>query len=749
MLVAMAAIACKQPGCTGTIEDGYCDACGMAPAGGATAKTGTPQTAAPAASTTGRSQPVSARTGSGRTPSTRSGRSTRSTRSGSTRSGRTGSTARALGGRPLARPPLPPLDPLASLVPAVVPERKRFCSNCDAGLKRDAGFCPKCGQEYSFLASLNPGDMVAGKYEIKGTIAFGGLGWIYLALDTVLNRWVILKGLLNSKDPRMLEVAVQEREFLAAVKHPNIVGIYDFVTHGPPGREEGFIAMECVNGKTLMTLRKEANGPLPVPEAISYIAEILPALGYLDDSGMVYCDFKPENVMVEEETVKLIDLGAVRRVDDTGGDIYGSKGYIAPEAHEAPTPLSDLYSVARALAVLVASFDFQGKYEHSLPPPSECDVFANHEPLYRFLLKATREKPEERFQSAAEMAEQLVGVLHAILGEKSELKFESTIFDPDSDRSIDADGEKPRSSGDGIPRLKVDKEDPAANVILAAAAVSDHDRRRAIFERAYKQFPGSLELGLRIVDELVSLGKHQEAEDRLIALQQQQGQLPWGSWRFAWYRGRSLLGRGQKRETVAAFSAIVDELPGELAPKAALARAHEQAGEHDRAIELYDAVSRADPAFTSAAIGLARCHEVKGDRKAAAEALRRVPPTSNRYARAQMALARLMIKESDALGTPDADCVVQASTALSALDGLMEGLEVHRLRADVLAVAVAIAESPVPFPKEPILGVRFAARPLRAAAERELRTCARIAESREDRIRFVDAANAVRPMTWT
>lgn len=735
---------CLQPGCTGTIEDGYCDACGMAPAGAGTAKTGAPSASAPAASTTGRSQPTSARTGSGRTPSTRSGRSSRSTRSGSTRSGRTG-TSRALGGRPLARPPLPPLDPLASLVAPTVPERKRFCSNCDAALKRDAGFCAKCGQEYSFLASLNPGDMVAGKYEIKGTIAFGGLGWIYLALDTVLNRWVILKGLLNSKDPRMIEVAVQEREYLAAVKHPNIVGIYDFVSHG----SEGFIVMECVNGKTLMKLRKEANGPLPVPEAISYVAEILPALGYLDDMGLVYCDFKPENVMVEEETVKLIDLGAVRRVDDTGGDIYGSKGYIAPEAHDAPTPLSDLFSVARALAVMVASFDFQGKYEYTLPPPSECDVFAQHEPLYRFLLKATRAKPEERFQSAAEMAEQLLGVLHAVLGDKSELKLESTIFDPDSDRSVEAEDDQPRSSGDGIPRLKVDKEDPAANVILAAAAIADHDRRRAIFERALKQFPGSLELALRIVDELVSLGKHGEAEERLLAIQKQHGQLPWGSWRFSWYRGRSLLARGETKQTVAAFESIVDELPGELAPKAALARAHERAGELDRAIALYDGVSRADPAFTSAAIGLARCHEAKGNRAAAAEALRRVPATSNRYARAQVALARLMIKQTGSLGAPDAECVVQASTAVAALDGLMEGLEVHRLRAEVLAAAIALAESEVPFPKEPILGVPFRARALRAAAERELRACARISEARDDRLRYVDAANAVRPITWT
>src|SRR5262249_47916280 len=206
---------CAQPQCGGTIEDGYCNACGMGAAGGGATKT-TAMNGGPAAG--------SARTGSarsGRTPSTRSARSTRSTRStrsGSTRSGRTAS--RVVGARPLARPPLPPQDPLAAIVPGVVPDRKRYCSSCESPLKRETGFCPKCGQEYSFKPTLEPGALVADKYEIKGTIAFGGLGWIYLALDTVLNRWVILKGLLNSKDPKMLEVAVQEREFLAAVKHP-------------------------------------------------------------------------------------------------------------------------------------------------------------------------------------------------------------------------------------------------------------------------------------------------------------------------------------------------------------------------------------------------------------------------------------------------------------------------------------------------------------------------------------------------
>ncbi len=584
--------------------------------------------------------------------------------------------------------------------------------------------------------------MVAGKYEIKGTIAFGGLGWIYLGLDTVLSRWVIMKGLLNSKDPHMVEVAVKEREYLASVKHPNIVGIYDFITQG----SEGFIVMEYVNGKTLMTLRKEKGGPLPPAEAISYILEILPAFGYLDDCDLVYCDFKPENAMVEEETVKLIDLGAVRQADDIGGDIYGSKGYTAPEAHEKPSPLSDLYSLARALAMLVASFDFQGKYETSLPPPEECDVFAQNEALYRFLLKATRAKPEERFQSAAEMAEQLVGVLRHTVGAGDIGPIESALFDPDSDRGIDSgvDAELSHRAHDGIPRLKVDKEDAAANVILAAGAVGDPDKRLKMFERALKTYPASLELKLRRLDELVSLGRWADAEIGLDEVQKEAPQ----DWRLAWYRGRALLAQGKTQETLTTFHAILDELPGELAPKQALGRAYEAHGELDRAIGYYDAVSKADPSFTSAAFGLARCLEKKKDKAGAAEAYRRVSSTSSRFGAAQMALARLLVSSS--LGPLTNDELVLASDAVEALAGIMEGLEVHRLRADVLVAAAKHVEQTKRSGGEArVLGMPLVGRDLRRAAEAELRTCARIVGNDDERIRFVDEANRIRPVTWT
>ena len=647
-----------------------------------------------------------------------------------------------MGGVPSLRPPLAPQDPLVALVPGEVPERKRHCSNCEAKLGREAGFCPKCGQEYSFKPSLNPGDLVAGKYEIKGTMAFGGLGWIYLALDTVLSRWVVLKGLLNSKDPNMVAVAVKEREYLAAVKHPRVVSIYDFIAHG----REGFIVMEYVNGKTLMSLRKEKGGPLPVQEAISYILELLPAFAYLDEMGLVYCDFKPENAMVEGETVKLIDMGAVRREDDPDGDVYGSKGYAAPEASDHPTALSDLYTVARALAVLVADFDFQGKYERTLPPRAEVPAFAAHESLYRFLQKATRAKVEERFQTAEEMGEQLVGVLREVATGGADLgPSESVLFDH-AERSVDS-ASLTRSSQQahrGIPALKVDGADAGANIVLAAAAVQDPAKRRELYLRARKSFPASMELRLRSIDGLVEQGELAAAEKELAEL----GQAPSTTdWRIAWYRARLLLASGKLPDSIARFEAILDDLPGELGPKQALARACELSGDLDRAVRYYDTVSRADPSFTAAAFGLARCLERKGDRPGAAAALDRVTAASSRYTAAQLEKARVLTSDPARL---DMVQLGQASTALEGIKGAIEGLEVHRVGADVLRSAAELLErkaAPADASAR-ILGVPLLATSLRLAAEGELRACARFAPSEAEKVQLIDEANRVRPMTF-
>src|SRR5579883_2549387 len=134
---------CQRPKCTGTIEDGYCNVCGLAAVRSQT--TSQKQTTTP----TGRSASI---TGTGSSPLTNRSRGSRRTSSTSTRSSR-----KQLGAGLVSIPELPSTEPeKAIMAEAKVPDNKRFCSNCNNSLGREKGFCPKCGQKYSFIASLNP-----------------------------------------------------------------------------------------------------------------------------------------------------------------------------------------------------------------------------------------------------------------------------------------------------------------------------------------------------------------------------------------------------------------------------------------------------------------------------------------------------------------------------------------------------------------------------------------------------------------
>jgi serine/threonine-protein kinase PknG len=317
-----------------------------------------------------------------------------------------------------------------------VPERKRFCSRSDCGAPvgrsrgektgRTEGFCTKCGHPYSFVPKLHAGDIVHGQYEVVGCLAHGGLGWIYLAVDrAVSDRWVVLKGLLDTGDQDAMAAAISERRFLAEIEHSNIVRIYNFVEHldQRTGSLDGYIVMEYVGGKSLKEIansRRTPDGsrdPLPVEQACAYGIEALEALGHLHSRNLLYCDFKVDNAIQTEDQLKLIDMGAVRRMDDDESAIYGTVGYQAPEvADVGPSVASDLYTVARTLAVL--TFDFQGYtsvYVDSLPDPDTIEVLRRYESFYRLLVRATDPDPARRFASAQEMSEQLTGVLREVV----------------------------------------------------------------------------------------------------------------------------------------------------------------------------------------------------------------------------------------------------------------------------------------------------------------------------------------------
>jgi serine/threonine-protein kinase PknG len=458
---------CQRPGCGGTLEDMgggelYCDTCGLAPlpvaaaVGGAGSAAGSAAGSVPAARGTdsGRSESsqtsshssrssrsssrASRRSVSGRLSRSLSGNATgRSVSVRSSRSAGSGPTRGKLGAGLVSVPTVPRPDPAAAVLEnPEVSERKRFCSKGDCGAPvgrsrgdrpgRTEGFCSKCGHPYSFSPKLRPGDIVHGQYHVVGCLAHGGLGWIYLAVDrAVSDRWVVLKGLLDTGDEDALAAAVSERRFLAEIEHPNIVRIYNFVEHldQRTGTLDGYIVMAYVGGKSMKEIANERRTPdgrrepLPVAQAIAYAIEALDALGHLHSRNLLYCDFKVDNAIQTEDRLELIDMGAVRRMDDTESAIYGTVGYQAPEVAEVgPSVASDLYTVARTLAVL--TFDFQGYtnvFVDSLPDPGNIEVFSRYESFYRLLVRATDPDPDKRFSSAEEMSDQLLGVLREVV----------------------------------------------------------------------------------------------------------------------------------------------------------------------------------------------------------------------------------------------------------------------------------------------------------------------------------------------
>ena len=445
-----------------------------------------------------------------------------------------------------------------------VPPHKRFCANPDCHdaqgnptplTRREAGFCPACGKPYSFVPTLKPGDLVADQYEVKGCMAYGGLGWVYLGMDTVLNRWVVLKGLLNTADESAAAAAVAERQFLAAVKHANIVGIYNFVSRGV----EGFIVMEFVNGTTLKTVRKE-RGPLPPAEAIAYVHRILGAFAYLHAAGMVYCDMKPDNFMLEgvPPDVKLIDMGGVRRLDDPGGDIYGTRGYSAPEAGEGPTVVSDLYTLGRTLAVLLMDFRFQSEFEFDLPPPDQQEVLARHDSLHRFLLKATQRDPNLRFQSADEMADQLAGVLRDVVAGTSPPKPADSMHFQGDVLAMHEDLDRPQSQA--AARFEGAGRRPWGGLFVrdrAGRPTSAGGLRCCT--KGSSNSPDSRELRLRLAHALIALEMFVKAAEILDQVEKED---PF-DWRVAWYRGYALLAQAQAAAADSAFDKIFNPSDGD------------------------------------------------------------------------------------------------------------------------------------------------------------------------------------------
>lgn len=707
---------------------------------------------------------------------------------GSGRSGRSRPSGRRLGGGLVSMPKVSPLDPRTAVMQnPEVPEHKRFCWKCQQPVGRTAegkpgaveGECGRCASPFNFRPLLQPGEMVADQYEVQGCLAHGGLGWIYLAIDrNVSDRWVVLKGLQNPLDFEAHVVALAERQFLSEVAYPGIVKIHNFVKHRS-GRDvaDGYIVMEYVGGRSLKKmLDLRAPERIPASEAIAFMMEILPALDYLHSFGLAYNDLKPDNIMVSEDEVKLIDLGAVAAMESYGS-IYGTPGYQAPEITETgPTVASDIYTVGRTLAALVLDMpkNADGHQLPGIPSPEDQPLLRDYPALYRLLCRATDPDPRRRFPTAYAMYGQLAGVLRMVLAydtgkehPQASLEFGAMRGDfgietliGQTDGMTDGRHRLPALDAPSVvaalPVPLIDTEDPSADLLSTLLHGDPRHALDALRRTADRIVSGTipepetfeLEGTLTAVRAHLDLGEVVPACDRLADLRPDYGT----DWRIEWYSAVAALLDGQYERAYEYFDLVHGMLPGEIAPALALAATAELTLQHlgdaadDRwhrlAEEYYRTVWRTNHGVVSAAFGLARRLAADGGLLEAVEVLDQVPEASRYQSVARMTGCLLLVSQPIP-ETTEADLLEAAARLDAAPD------EPRALQLQVIVVGAALewvrAGGRSADPDATLLGFPFTPLGLQRGLESSLRALARIAPHRLHRYRLVDLANYVRP----
>ncbi|WNV85471.1 tetratricopeptide repeat protein [Umezawaea sp. Da 62-37] len=737
--------ACARESCSGTISaTGYCSKCGLLP----------PSPSRPA--DPGPPPPVETPpTATGRVTSTDAARPQQTTGQG------TGDDEVPL---PVVR--LPDL-PDRVLGRPEVPEAQRFCGKrgCGAPVGRALpgqpaaaeGYCPACGSPFSFTPRLRPGDRVAGRYDVEGCVGHGGLGFVYLATDDRLHRHVALKGLIDVNNTAAVRIAENESEVLVALEHPNIVRIFDVVVHD----DSRYIVMEFVDGLSLREVKNRgrallnpAEGRLLTEHVVVYGREILIALAYLHDQGLLYCDMKPDNVIHGEQRIKLIDFGGIRRIDDHESPWVGTEHYQAPEAElreHGLTVRSDVHTVGRTLRELFDASD------GALPGGRAGPIAFGIRSFQHVLARATAPY-EQRFASAKEMLVQLDGVLNEILSlrDRGSRPVVSTLF-AEPAVLLDAGlGQPPPlehwTAGVELPLgarpsprdialgLPVPREDPQDEQLAFLRTVRAPDAGRLL--KKLERATSSVEVEFRRLRALLELSDVEGARRCLAVARRKLARRAGHDWRVHWHRALVALADGDAGTAAEDFEAVYRDIPGEETPKLALGLCAEHTGEDPEPFYHALWVHRGQ---VNAAFGLARVASARGDRAGAVRVLDEVPESSRHDEAARIAGIRVLAGRlpDDAGTTPSADQLREAGERLSGIE--LDEAAVIRLRAFLLETAIEChGELP-----EPLCGAEPSRKGLRAGLAEALRGLAwRSPGSQHAHDVLIDLANANRPASW-
>lgn len=262
--------------------------------------------------------------------------------------------------------------------------------------------------------ALSPGNQL-GPYEILAPIGAGGMGEVYKARDTRLDRTVAVKVLPDEIAKREDLLARFEREAraVASLNHPNICSLFDI---GP-----GYMVMELVDGETLAD--RIGKGALPLDQALKYAVQIADALDRAHRAGVTHRDVKPQNIMVTRDGVKILDFGLAKsatakpgpqeetltKVLTTEGTVMGTPQYMAPELFEGKEAdaRADIWAFGAVLYEMVTGRKtFEGKSYSSLvgailatdPAPMAVQPFTPSW-LERLVRRCLAKDPEARYFS--------------------------------------------------------------------------------------------------------------------------------------------------------------------------------------------------------------------------------------------------------------------------------------------------------------------------------------------------------------
>ena len=281
------------------------------------------------------------------------------------------------------------------------------------------------------------GQKINDRYQIIRLIGEGGMANVYIALDTILDRYVAVKILRGdlANDDKFVRRFQREAISASSLNHPNIVEMYDV------GEENGqyFIVMEYVEGKTLKSLIKK-RGALTIPEVIDIMLQLTSGLSCAHNSYIIHRDIKPQNVLIKEDgTVKITDFGIAMAINGQEltqtNSVMGSVHYLPPEQANGSgsTIKSDIYSLGILMyELLTGTIPFKGDNAVEIAIkqmkdqiPSVCKINPDiPQSLENIILKATAKNPKNRYDNVNEMYDDLIKCLDPEVMHQSRVVYE-------------------------------------------------------------------------------------------------------------------------------------------------------------------------------------------------------------------------------------------------------------------------------------------------------------------------------------